>query len=40
MLRSPAPFEGGVVCNQITELLEKVRGKAAAKELKKDSKNQ
>ena len=40
MLRSPALFEDGVVCNQITELLEKVCGKAAAKELKKDSKNQ
>jgi hypothetical protein len=31
-LRSPAYFQGEVVRNQIMELLEKKRGKAAARE--------
>lgn len=32
MLRSPLPFQDGVVCNQIMECLEKVCGKAVARE--------
>ena len=35
MLRSPLPFQDGVVCNQIMEFLEKVCGKAAAREVAK-----
>ena len=36
MLRSPLLFQDGVVCNQIMEYLEKVCGKAAAREAKKE----
>lgn len=34
ILRSPLLFQGEVVCNQITEHLEKVCGKAVARERK------